>query len=226
MKQNQSIKILVADDHTLFRQGIIRLLKDTKKVIVIGEAENGAELIDKYFKLKPDMILVDIAMPEVSGIEAVAKIIEKDPNVKSLFLSMYDSEEYIYKVLKTGGLGLVNKNIMDEELYYAIEKINGRQKYFGAKWTDITLNQLLNDYEANHKGNNRFDEIKLNFREEQILGLIVEGIKSKDIADKLSLSKKSIDYYRANMLRKLGLSIQAELIKFGINYFNKKKENH
>ncbi|MDO8551022.1 MAG: response regulator transcription factor [Ignavibacteria bacterium] len=224
MKQNQSIRILVADDHTLFRQGVIRLLKDNKKVIVIGEAKNGSELIARYFNLMPDIILVDISMPEVSGIEAVERILEKDPYAKSIFMSMDDGEEYVYKVLKTGGCGLVNKNIMDEELYYAIEKVYRGEKYFGGKWTEGSLNQLLNDYEANHKGNSKFDETKLNFREEQVLNLIVEGMKSKEIADNLNLSKKSIDYYRSTLLRKLEFNTQAELIKFGINYFNIKRE--
>ncbi len=181
-------------------------------------------LILKYFNLAPDLIVVDIAMPGISGIEAVEKIIAKDPNVKSLFLSMYDAEEYVYKVFKIGGLGLVNKNILNEELLLAIDKVYEGDKYFGAKWTEESLEQLLNDYEASHK-ENKLDETKLNFREEQVLKWIVEGIKSKQIADKLNLSKKSIDYYRASLLRKLSFKTQAELIKFGIDYFNAKNKN-
>ncbi len=223
MKLNQSIRILIADDHTLFRRGIIRILIDNKKLLVVGEAENGYELIEKYFNLKPDIIIVDIAMPKLSGIDAVGKILEKDSTAKALFLSMYEGEDYVYKVLKTGGLGLVNKNILDEELFHAIEKIYRREKYFGAKWTEECLEQLLRDYEAVSKGSKKFDEIKLNFREEQILELIIKGIKSKDIADKLNLSKKSIDYYRRTLLNKSGLNNAAGLIKFGIDYFNTKK---
>jgi DNA-binding NarL/FixJ family response regulator len=225
MKQNQCIRILIADDHTLFRQGIIRLLKDNMRLNVIGEADNGAELVLKYFDLVPDLMLVDIAMPKVSGIEAVKKILEKDPGAKVLFLSMYDGEEYIYKVLKTGGLGLVNKNILDEELYYAIEKVFKGEKYFGSSWTESDLNQLLNDYENNQKENNRLDDIKISYREEQVLRFIIEGMKSKEIADKMNLSKKSIDYYRSSLLRKLGLETQAELIRYGIDHFDEKKQN-
>lgn len=219
--QNQSIRILVADDHTLFRQGIIRLLQDNNNIIVAGEAENGEELVEKYFKLLPDLILVDIAMPVVSGIEAVERILLMDPNVRSLFLSMYDGEEFVYKVLKTGGMGLVNKNIMEGELYYAIDKVFNGEKYFRGDWTEEALEQLVSDYEARHREPGKEEEASLNFRELQVLKFIAEGVKSKDIADNLSLSKKSIDYYRSNLLKKLKLKTQAELIKFGISYFKK-----
>jgi two-component system response regulator NreC len=190
--------------------------------MVIGEAQNAKELFEKYFTLKPDIILVDITMPGGSGIEAVKEILEKDQYAKALFLSMHEEEEYVYKVLKVGGFGLVNKNIMDEELFMAIEKVRQGQKYFGSKWNEITLRELMYDYDISKKGN-LIDSIKLNFREEQILELIVRGIKSKDIADKLFLSKKSVDYYRSSICKKLDFHTQAELIKFGIEYFNKKK---
>ena len=121
--KTQTIKILVADDHTLFRQGIIKLLEEHKEYEVIAEAENGKDLIEKYFNHCPDIILTDIAMPELTGIQAVEEILKRDRNSKALFLSMYDTEEYVYQVLKSGGMGLVNKNILDEELIYAISKI-------------------------------------------------------------------------------------------------------
>jgi len=123
MKINMSIKILVADDHKLFRSGIIRLLKDHQNIHIIAEAENGSELIERYFEVSPDIVLVDIAMPQMSGLEAVSKIKEKDPEVKALFLSMYDNDNYKYKVLKSGGMGLINKNILEGELTYAIEQV-------------------------------------------------------------------------------------------------------
>jgi DNA-binding NarL/FixJ family response regulator len=220
MIQNRSIRILVADDHALFRQGIIRLLHDSRTIIVDGEAENGEELITKYFTLKPDIILVDIAMPVISGIEAVERILEKDPDARALFLSMYDNEDYIYKILKIGGMGLVNKNVRDGELYFAIEKVLNGEKYFSGKWTEENLKQLLNDYEAS-RGKSYESGAALNFREEQVLKFISKGKKSTEIAAYLNLSKKSVDYYRSNLLHKLGLKTQAELIKYGISYFNK-----
>ena len=222
--KNQVIKILVADDHTLFRQGVIRLLEDHKGYSVVAEAENGTELIEKYFNYYPDIMLADIAMPELTGIEAVQQILKNAPDAKALFLSMYDAGEYVYKVIKTGGMGLVNKNILEDELFLAIEKVMKGDKYFGVKWTDEDLKQLMNDYEKKTYEKSNFNS-ELNFREEQILQMLIEGATSKDIADKLQLSKKTIDYYRSNLLRKFDIKTQIELAKCGLQYFELKKEN-
>jgi DNA-binding NarL/FixJ family response regulator len=220
--KNQAIKILVADDHTLFRQGVIRLLEDHKEYQVIAEAENGADLIDKYFFSLPDIILADIAMPNLTGIQAVEEILKRDRNAKALFLSMYDTEEYVYQVIKSGGKGLINKNILDEELLLAINKVNSGIRYFGQKWNDKDLNNLVLEFEKKSSQKNNFI-IDLNFREEQILQLIIEGVTSKDIADKMQLSKKTIDYYRSNLLRKFEIKTQVELAMCGLEYFENKK---
>ncbi|HMN17530.1 MAG: response regulator transcription factor [Ignavibacteriaceae bacterium] len=219
--RTETIKLLVADDHTLFRQGIIKLLEEHKEYEVIAEAENGKDLMEKYFKNCPDIILTDIAMPELTGIQAVEEILKRDRNAKALFLSMYDTEEYVYHVLKSGGMGLVNKNILDEELVYAISKVSNGEKYFGKNWNDASLSLLFQNFEK------KFNEeakhlIDLNFREEQILQMIIEGNTSKEMADKMLLSKKTIDYYRSNLLRKFDIKTQIELIKYGILYFSKR----
>jgi len=216
------IKILVADDHTLFRQGVIRLLEDHKDYDVIAEAENGKDLIDKYFIHCPDIVLTDIAMPNLTGIQAVEEIIKRDRNIKALFLSMYDSEEYVYQVIKSGGKGLVNKNILDEELLLAINRVANGENYFGKNWNQLSLNNLIQDYEKRYNLETK-NIVDLNFREEQILQMIIEGSTSKDIAEKMLLSKKTIDYYRSNLLRKFDIKTQTELIKCGIKYFSGKK---
>lgn len=220
--KTQALKILVADDHTLFRQGVIRLLEDHKDYSVIAEAENGVDLIEKYFSHCPDIVITDIAMPNLTGIQAIEEIIKRDRNIKALFLSMYDSDEYVYQVIKSGGMGLVNKNILDEELLLAINKISRGEKYFGKNWNQIKLNNLIADYEKKNSAEAK-NLIDLNFREEQILHMIIEGATSKDIADKMQLSKKTIDYYRSNLLRKFDIKTQIELIKCGIKYFSGKK---
>ncbi|MFC2103702.1 response regulator transcription factor [Bacteroidota bacterium] len=151
---NTTIKILVADDHKLFRRGIVRLLEDHSNLFVISEAENGHQLVDEYFNVRPDIILVDIAMPVMSGLEAVEKIRTKDPKAKALFISMFDNDEYIYKVLKSGGMGLLNKNIMEGELIYAIEQICKNQKYFRGKQTEKELENLIEEFESHRKEHN------------------------------------------------------------------------
>ncbi len=221
--KNQVIKILVADDHTLFRQGIIRLLSDNEEFSIAAEAENGTELVEMYFNVKPDIILTDIAMPGLTGIQSVQEIHKKEPDAKALFLSMYDSGEYVYKVIKSGGMGLVNKNILEDELFLAIKMVYDGEKYFGSKWSNDDIEQLINDYEKK-SASETFYNIDLNFREEQILKMIIDGSTSKDIADEMQLSKKTIDYYRSNLFRKFDIKTQVELAKCGILHFAKKKE--
>lgn len=223
--ENQSIKILVADDHTLFRQGVIRILQDRKKFIVVAEADNGNDLVEKYFQSFPDLMLVDIAMPGITGIKAIEEILKIAPKAKALFLSMYDAPEYVYKVIKSGGMGLLNKNILDGELIYAIEKVYAGEKYFGAKWNDKNIKQLMEEYDAVSETEKNKNNVELNFREEQILKLILDGLTSKEIAEEIDVSKKTVDHYRASILRKIDVNTQADLIKFGLEFFRKKNNN-
>ena len=217
------IKTLVADDHKLFRSGIIRMLNDHRNIHVISEAENGTELIEKYFEVSPDIVLVDIAMPQMSGLEAVAKIKEKDPIVKALFLSMYDSDDYKYKVLKSGGMGLINKNILEGELTYAIEQVNKGEPYFRGNWTKADLERLVSEFES-HNNQQFIDKYDVSYREEQVLKLLNEGYTSQQIAAKLELSKKTIDFYRSNIMRKFSLNSVTDLIRFALKYFEKKND--
>ena len=220
MKQNLKIKILIADDHTLFRKGIIKILNELPQVFVVGEAENGEELVKKYFEVYPDVILVDIAMPLLNGPAAVSQILKKDPKVKALFLSMHDSEEYIYRVIECGGKGLISKNIVEGELTYALELVYNGERYFRGDWDDKKLNELVEHHEIHQiNGNNA----NINFREEQILKFINEGFSSKEMADKLNISKKTVDFYRSALMRKFDLKNTTELIRFAIQYFGDNK---
>ncbi len=218
-----SIKILVADDHKLFRSGIIRLLKDHHDIHIIAEAENGSELIERYFEVSPDVVLVDIAMPQMSGLEAVSKVKEKDPEVRALFLSMYDNDEYKYKVLKSGGMGLINKNILEGELTYAIEQVSRGEMYFRGNWTKDDLERLVEEFES-LSNQQLIDNYDVSYREEQVLKLLNEGLTSQQMADKLELSKKTIDFYRSNIMRKFGLKSVPDLILFAMKYFEKKDD--
>ena len=221
MENNPTIKVLLADDHRLFRKGIIRLLKDQANIFIVAEAENGEELVQKYFEVKPDVILVDIAMPKMSGPEAVSKILKRDPETKALFLSMHDSEEYIFRVLKCGGMGLVNKNIMEGELAYAIDQVSKGEIYFREKWNKKNLDKLVRDFEM-HADEDISSTAEVSFREEQILKFLNEGLNSKDMAERLGVSKKTIDLYRSNIMRKFNIKTTTELIRFAIRYFETK----
>jgi len=223
MELKSTIKVLIADDHSLFRKGIIRLLRDQSNIFILAEAENGEELINKYFEVFPDVILVDIAMPLMSGPVAVIKILEKDLKAKALFLSMYDGDEYIYRVLKSGGMGLINKNVMEGELAYAIEQVYRGEKYFGGKWTNESLEQLIRDFES-YQDENIDSTPEVTYREEQVLKLLNEGLDSKEMAERLHLSRKTIDFYRASIMRKFKLKTMPDLIRFAIRYFYTKND--
>jgi len=217
---NQVIKILVADDHTLFRQGVIRLLSDNHNFVVVAEAENGEELYKKYFQVKPDVVLADISMPDLSGIEAFEKIKAEDKSVKVLFLSMFESEDYVYETYKSGAMGLINKNILEGELYFAIQNVFKGKKYFGSRWDELSLQKLVTDFEQTPKFAN---DSQTNYSEKEIkiLDLISRGLTSKEIAEQLFLSKKSIDYHRANLMRKADIKNKSELVKFAVNFIKR-----
>ena len=212
------IKILIADDHRLFRSGIISLLNDSPGIKIVDEAENGEELYQKYFQVKPDIILSDISMPLLSGTEAIQKIKTVDDSVKVLFLSMYDSDEFIYYTFKAGGLGLVSKNIIKHELIEAIETVSRGERFFGRNLNEEKLSELITRFDSILSPQLNLNNIWLSPREIQTLKFISDGMTSREIADKLQLSKRTIDTHRAHLMAKLSLKTLPELIKFAIQF--------
>ena len=223
---DKNVRILLSDDHSILREGIISLLKSEKDLLIVGEAENGLDLIDKYFKLKPDIVITDIKMPEMSGTDAVKKIKEKDPDAKALFLSMYEGTEYIYYTYKAGGSGLINKNIVKGELVYAIRKILSGDIYFGADIESEDLEEIIKKYEESTTYNkDTVSNYNITEREAEILKLIGDGITSSEIAGKLGISKRTIDTHRTHLLQKLKLKGLPSLIRFAVSYSQEQKRN-
>ncbi len=212
------IKILIADDHKLFRTGLVKMLEGYSDILIIGEAEDGQELCDKYLKLRPDVVLTDISMPLSSGTEAAKKIIESDKTAKILFLSMYYSEEYIYTGIISGGSGLVNKNIMEEELVEAIRKVYSGERYFGKSFTEEMLAELLLKYDSIYIKNVDMQKPDLSRRELEVLKHIGEGCTSAEISNKLYIDIRTVDTHRSNIMHKLNLKSLSELIKYAIMY--------
>ncbi len=215
------IKVLIADDHALFRTGIIRMLSNYPDISVIDEAENGEILIKKYFENNPDVILVDISMPVLSGIEAVKKIMSKDKAAKVLFLSMYDSPDYIYSCLISGGMGLINKNILEGELVYAIRSVSSGNKYFGKNFDEEKLNALVSRYESVYITEPDMPISNFTKRETEILRLIGKGYSSAAIAEKLLISIRTVETHRMHLMHKLSFKSSSELINFAIQYLLK-----
>jgi len=206
------IRVLIADDHNIVRAGIRSLLAGYVDIEVIGEAGSGAEAVEQGRRLEPDVVLMDIAMGGLSGLEATAELRECAPQVKVLALTMHDREEYYFAMLKAGALGYVLKDSEPEELIAAIRAV-----YRGdALLSPVVTKAVLADYLAqqNQDTPSRYDRLSL--REKEVLRLTVEGKTAREMAALLHLSPKTIEKHRAGMMHKLELHNLSELIKYAI----------
>ena len=217
MIKSESIRILIADDHKLFRSGIISLLDDEPEIHVVNEAENGQELIDTYPLFKPDILLLDISMPFINGVEAFKIIKKSDPNVKALFLTMYEGDEYIYYTMKIGAKGLIGKNTMKGELVYAIKSIFEGNRYFGKNCNEEQLKEIDKKYRQ-IVIDELDDFVQLTTTEKSILEYISKGMTSQEIADTLECSKKNVDYHRSKVMQRLSIKTSPELISYAVRF--------
>lgn len=206
------IRVLIADDHRLVRAGIRSLLEDYADIEVIGEAGSGCEAIEQATRLQPDVILMDIAMGDLSGLEATQEIRERMPRINVLALTMHDREEYFFAMLKAGALGYVLKESEPDELIAAIRAVYSGEAFLSPGVTKA----VLEDYLAQHSKQieSRYDSLTL--REKQTLRLAAEGKTTREMADMLHLSMKTVEKHRASMMRKLELQSLPQLIKYAI----------
>lgn len=209
------IRVLVAEDLSIVRDGIISLIENIPGLYVVGEASNGNDLVEKYSALVPDVVISDISMPGMTGIEAVIEIRKKFPDIKTLFLSIHEGEEFIFHVLKAGGKGLLSKNIIKGELIYAIKIVARGGKYFGSGYTEEKLQEIL---ELNTPADPVivFQDTDLSRRELDVLKLVCDGYSSNEIAEALEIGKKTVDTHRSSIMKKLGVENTSQLIKFAV----------
>tara|TARA_B110000971_G_scaffold220018_1_gene262516 strand:- start:8443 stop:9102 length:660 start_codon:yes stop_codon:yes gene_type:complete len=200
------INIVLADDHVLVRDGIKALLEDQSGITVIDEASNGKEALEVISKKKPDILIVDIRMPEMNGIEVVTEINKQYTDVRTLVLSMHDSEEYVLKSIQAGADGYLLKGASKKEFLKAISKVASGGKYFTGDVSSIIMNNFV-DGATTKKGTpqKEFQELpfKLTKREKQILTLVLELKNNKDIAEELQISKRTAEVHRFNLMKKL-----------------------
>ncbi|MGE5496827.1 MAG: response regulator [Syntrophothermus sp.] len=218
------IRLLIADDHGLFRKGIVNILVQSNIIDVVGEAQDGEELIEKYFQLKPDILLADISMPGMSGLEAFEKIFKKDPEAKALFLSMHDEEEYVYKVARAGGMGLINKNYLEEELYTVIEKVSRGETFFPFNITPSEFIDRYERYEQKKAEELSGDIGELTEREKEVFLLVGKGYSSSQIGEALQISDRTVSTHRAHIMDKLNLKTFHALFKLAVEYALKEKK--
>jgi len=206
------IKILLADDHKITRDGLKALLESQENMIVVGEAENGRQAVRLASKLAPDVIVMDINMPELNGIEATRQIIAELPDTKIIALSMYSDKRYVVGMLKAGVSGYLLKNCAFDELVSAISAVVANQNYMSQKIADTVMKDYANILESSDAS----PASTLTAREREVLQLIAEGLKTKDIAARIHVSVKTVETHRQQVMRKLNAKSIAELTKIAL----------
>ena len=207
-----TINVVLADDHVLVRDGIKALLEDQAGIHVIDEASNGLEAIEVVKANKPDVLIVDIRMPEMNGIEVVREMTKSFKEVKSLVLSMHDSEEYVVQSIQAGADGYLLKGASKEEFLKALHKVASGGKYFTGDVSAIIMNNFVDgNVPSTPKPKKEEDPFGLTKREKQVLGLILEFKNNKDIAEELKISKRTAEVHRFNLMKKLEVKNLMEL---------------
>ncbi|HEX2603912.1 MAG TPA: response regulator transcription factor [Oxalicibacterium sp.] len=209
MTTKKVIKVLIADDHAIVREGLKQILADTKDIVVAGHAENGSEAVKLVREGKCDVLLLDISMPDRSGIEVLKQVRKEAPKTAVLMLSMHREDQYAIRSLKAGAAGYLNKQSAPAELVNAIRQVAGGRKYISAALAQELANQISDDHETPlHE--------TLSDREYQTLTMIASGKTVSDIAEELALSVKTISMYRSRLLQKMKLRHNAELTHYAI----------
>ena len=205
-----NIKILVADDHKIIRDGIVQLLDDEKNFFIIGEAGNGKEALDILEQRKADIVIMDINMPEMNGIECTRQVVQKYPETKVLALTMYSEDIYLKRMLDAGASGYILKSSGKEELLKAIKKIMAGHLHFSDEITHAPSTGMESDIDKSG------DLIPLTGREKEVLKLIVSEFTNQEIAEKLFISSRTVDAHRRNLIAKTGVRNTAGLVKYAI----------
>jgi len=202
-----NIRILIADDHPLVMDGIRSCLETYDHIEVVGEARTGREALDKAEELKPDIVLMDITMPDLSGLDATEQFKDRFPEIKLLILSMHDNREYITSALRYGARGYILKDVPSQEIFAAIEAVHRGGTYFSSAVSEI----LLSHAEAG-------SQESLTSREQTILLLLAEGKSNKHVARELDISVRTAETHRRNIKRKLNIDSTAGLTRYAIQH--------
>jgi DNA-binding NarL/FixJ family response regulator len=209
--EQSKIKLLIVDDHRIMREGLISLLRNEPEMEIIGEAENGREAVLFARKLRPDVVIMDISMPDMNGMDAARRITSTSESVRIIALSMYADRRFVIGMTQAGATGYLLKDCAFEELLRAIRAVAGGQAYFCPEVANVMVEELL------EKGRRCEDRSRnLSSREREILQLIAEGMSTKEIARHLNMSVKTAESHRRQIMEKTGIRTIAALTKYAI----------
>ena len=206
-----SIKILIADDHQLFREGLINLLSDSSEIEVIAQAEDGKEAIIKAKKFNPDIVIMDIGMPIMNGVEATGILKKELPDIKVIAISMYSDKHFIKGMLEAGASGYLLKSCTYDQLIEAINAVYSGKKYLSNKITEVIIHDYLGKEEEIPN-----NDPKLSERESEILKLFAEGKTSREISELLFVSVKTVGTHKQHILEKLELKSITDMVKYAM----------
>ena len=204
------IRILIADDHAVVRQGLIQIVSDTSDIVVSDEASNGREVLAKISKNKYDVVVLDVGLPDFSGLDILNEIKRENPELPVLMLSIYPEEQYAVRALKAGASGYLTKKVAPKELIRAIRKVYSGGKYITSTLAEKMALYLADDEKPPHEN--------LSDREFQVMFMLAEGKRVKDIAKVLFISDKTVSSYKSRIFGKMKMTSNAELIRYAIKH--------
>lgn len=210
-----TVKVLLVDDHVLFRSGVRALLNDEIGLEVVGEAGDGEEAIDKARKLKPDVMVMDLSMPSTNGFETLRRLAALGSEVKVLVLTMHGPDEYLLPALDSGAAGFLSKTSADDDLVSAIRTVARGDAYLPPGGAQLLLSRFKNGSKSPQSATEA-RRAELSAREEEVLALTAEGFSSSEIGKKLFISPKTVDTYRTRIMKKLDLKHRSELVRFAL----------
>ncbi|MFN8415778.1 MAG: response regulator transcription factor [Cytophagaceae bacterium] len=208
---NKAIRIVIADDHVLLRDGVKSLLINQLGADIVGEASDGESAVNTILDTIPDIALLDLNMPIKNGIQVIKEVKEVNPNIKCMILSMHEDPEYIIKSVQAGAMSYLLKNADHSEIIMAVKQVSSGNKYFNANVSNILINGLSNTREPEES----LEHI-LTTRETEVLKEVAEGLSTKMIAEKLNISTRTVETHRINIMKKLKAQNTAELIKIAM----------
>jgi DNA-binding NarL/FixJ family response regulator len=208
----EKINIVLADDHVLVRKGIRAMLESDTDIQVVGEANNGLEALETARKLHPHILVLDIRMPEMNGLEAAANLERYSPETKAVILSMHDSEEYVLQALDAGAYGYLLKDTDKTEFLKALRQIHSGTKYFSGAVSNVLANRLLDSKPFTSKSSVEQDQYHLTKREKEILRMVIDGKHNKEIAEASNKSIRTIETHRFNIMKKLGVNNAIDMV--------------